>query len=77
MIIYGHCIVIYGYMWLVMANHDNRYQQFKMVSSAYIKSDIVYIYIYHSEWLIIIGYNRFKWLIVDKHGVYIDILSDC
>ena len=45
MIIYGHCIVIYGYMWLVMANHDNRYQQFKMVSSAYIKSDIVYIYI--------------------------------
>ena len=43
MIIYGHCIVIYGYMWLVMANHDNRYQQFKMVSSAYIKSDIVYI----------------------------------
>ena len=38
-------IVIYGYMWLVMANHDNRYQQFKMVSSAYIKSDIVYIYI--------------------------------
>ena len=64
-------------MWLVMANHDNRYQQFKMVSSAYIKSDIVYIYIYHSEWLIIIGYNRFKWLIVDKHGVYIDILSDC
>ena len=64
-------------MWLVMANHDNRYQQFKMVSSAYIKSDIVYIYIYHSEWSIITGYNRFKWLIVDKHGVYIDILSDC